>query len=273
MSSLKRTVGDIKTMKIQGARSIAIAGLKALKEIVEKNGFKKEFRRACKLLVSSRPTAVPLFNAIEKVKKEKNIEMIDNLIYYFENVCSVIASFGIKLIKKNSTVLTHCHSTVVVEMLRYTWEKNRKFKVIVTETRPLYQGVTTAKELERIGIPVTFIVDSASGFFAKDVDLMLFGYDAVRKEGIVNKIGSYGLAVLAKENKIPVYFVGETMKFDRRKKIEIEERSPEEVIKKSKLKKCEIRNPAFDVTPWKFVSGIITEKGILKPRKVLRMLK
>ena len=273
MSSIERTVKDIKTMKIWGARSIAIAGLKAIKEIVEKDGFKKEFRRACKLLISSRPTAVLLFNSIEKVRKEKNIKTIDNLIYYFEDVCSIIAPFGIEIIKKNSTVLTHCHSTVVVEMLKYVWKKDRKFKVIATETRPLYQGVITVKELSRIGIPVTFIVDSAAGFFVKDVDLMLFGCDAIRKEGIVNKIGTYGLAVLAKENKIPVYFVGETMKFDRRRKIVIEERNPEEVIKRSKLKKCEIRNPAFDTTPWKFASGIITEKGILKPRKILRMLR
>jgi len=273
MNSLERTVDDIKSLKIQGARSIAIVGLKAIKEIVEKSGFKKEFRKACKLLIDSRPTAVPLFNSIEKLKKERKIESIDNLIYYFENVCSVIAPFGIKLIKKNSTILTHCHSTVVVEMLRYAWGKKKKFKVIATETRPLYQGVITAKELLRIGIPVTFIVDSASGFFVKDVDLMVFGCDAVRKEGVVNKIGTYGLAVLVKENKIPVYFVGETMKFDRRRKIVIEERSSNEVIKKSKLKGSKIRNPAFDITPWKFVSGIITEKGILKSRKVLRMLK
>lgn len=273
MGSLEKTVKDIKSLKIQGARSIAIAGLKAIKEVVEKDGFKGEFKKACKLLASSRPTAVALFNAIEKIKKKKDLETIDNLIYYFENVCSVISPFGIKLIKNNSTILTHCHSTVVVEMLKYAWEKGKRFEVITTETRPLYQGVKTAKELSEARIPVIFIVDSAPGFFINSIDMMIFGCDAIRKEGIVNKVGTYPLAVLAKEKKIPVYFVGETMKYDKRKEIEIEERDPEEIIEKRKLKKCEIKNPAFDITSLKFASGIITERGIFKPRQIARMLK
>lgn len=273
MGLVERTVKDIKKMKIRGARTIAIVGLKALKEVAEKDGFGKKFTKACKLLVSSRPTAVALHNAIEKIKKEKTLESIDDLIYYFENVVSVIAFKNYKLIKNNSSILTHCHSTVVIELLRTAWKKKIRFRVIATETRPLLQGITTAKELSEIGIPVTFIVDSAAGFFVKDIDLMLFGCDAIRKEGIINKIGTYELAVLAKENKIPVYFVGETMKFDRRKKLVIEERNPEEVIKRNRLKKCEIRNPVFDITSFKFVTKIITERGIYTPKQISKFLK
>lgn len=273
MGALERTVGDIKTMRIRGANEIAIAGLNVLRDIAEKEGFGRKFNRACNLLLKTRPTAVPLSNSIEIVKKEKKLERLEKMIFYLENIGDVIGFLNYKIIKRGTTILTHCHSKDVVNFLRRAKEKKKKFNVIVTETRPLYQGIKTAGELSDVGIPVTYIIDSAAGFFSKDIDLMIFGCDAIRKEGVVNKIGTYPLAVLAKENRIPVYFVGGTIKFDRRKKFKIEERRSDEVINRKKLKKCKIRNPAFDVTPWKFIKGVITEKGVLKPRQVLRMLK
>jgi ribose 1,5-bisphosphate isomerase len=273
MDAVEKTAEDIKNLKIQGARSIAIVGLEAIKGVVEENGFKQEFNSACNLLVSSRPTAVALYNAIEKIKKERSLEAIDKMIYYFENVGSLIAWNGFKLIKNNSTILTHCHSSSVVEIFKKAFEKKRKFKVIVTETRPLYQGEKTAKELSEAGIPVVYIDDSAPGHFIKQVDMLILGIDSIRKEGVVNKIGSYMLSILAKENKVSVYFVGETMKLDRRRNFVIEERNPEEVIEPGKLPNVKIENPAFDVTPWKYVAGVITEKGVLKPSQILRMLK
>jgi ribose 1,5-bisphosphate isomerase len=273
MDVVEKTTEDIKNLKIQGARSIAIAGLKSIKAIVEEYGFKQEFNTACKLLVSSRPTAVALYNAIQEIKKEKSLEKINKLIYYFENVGSLIAWHGYKLIKNNSTILTHCHSSSVVEIFKKAFEKKKKFEVIVTETRPLYQGEKTAKELSEAGIPVIYIDDSAPGHFIKQIDMLLLGIDSIRKEGIVNKIGSYMLSVMAKENKVPVYFIGEIMKLDRRKDFVIEERNPEEVIDPGKLPNVKIENPAFDVTPWKYVTAVITEKGILKPKQILRMFK
>jgi len=271
--SIERTVKDIKTMRIRGANAIAIAGLEALKEVEKKEGFGRKFNKACRLLIKARSTAVPLYNSIEIVKKEKKIESIDRMIFYLENIGEVIGFVNFKMIKNNSTILTHCHSRDIVDFLRVAKEKKKKFDVIVTETRPLYQGVKMARELSNLDIPVIYIVDSATGFFSKNIDLMLSGCDAIRREGVVNKIGTYLLAVLAKENKIPLYFVGGTIKFDRRKKFVIEERSSDEIIKQKKLKKCKIRNPAFDITPWKFIKGVITEKGILKPRQILRMLR
>lgn len=275
--SLERTVDDIKTMRIQGARSIAIAGLKSLKRVAEREGFGKRFTRACKLLESARPTAVALHNAIENVKKEKSLKEIERMIYYFENVASVIASQNYNLIKKNSTILTHCHSSVVIELLKKSWEKEIKFRVIATETRPLLQGKITAKELSRVGIPVVYSSDLAFGHFMqlhkRKINIVLFGIDSIRKEGVVNKIGSYPIAVFAKENRIPVYFVGELMKIDKRKKIEIEERNPEEIIMQKELPGVEIENAAFDITPWKYITGVMTERGMLKSQKIKRMLK
>jgi len=273
MGDLEKAVEKIKTMKIRGARKIAIVGVKAIEKIVKKNGFGREFRKACNQLIKARPTAVALYNAVEKIKKEKTMESIDNMNYYLENIGRMIGFINYNVIKNGNTILTHCHSEDVVEFLKTAKEKKMKFKVIVTETRPLYQGTITAKELSDSDIPVTYVIDSAAGYFVKDIDLMIFGCDAVRKEGIVNKIGTYPLAVVAKENKIPVYFVGGTIKFDKRKEIKIEERNPEEIIEKNKLKKCEIRNPVFDITPWKYVTAVISEKGVLKPKQILRLLK
>jgi len=272
MDVVEQTVQDIKTMKAQGARTAALAGLKALKQVAENSGFGYQFERACKSLDSSRPTAVALHNVIEKIRKEKSLDSIEKMIYYFENVSQLIASNGAKIIKNGFTVLTHCHSSVAIEIMKEA-HKKKKFSVIATETRPLYQGEKTARELSDAGIHVIYTDDSAPGFFIKDVDVVLMGVDAIRKEGIVNKIGSYMISVLAKENSIPVYFAGELMKLDRRKKIIIEERNPEEIIDPAKLPNVKIENPAFDITPWKYVAGVITERGILKPNKILRMLK
>lgn len=273
MSMLERTVEDIKNMKIRSARGIAVASLNILKRIAEKEGFGKSFRKASNGLVNARPTAVALYNAIKTVEQKKSLEEIDKMIFYFKNIGDVIGFLNYKIVKNNSTLLTHCHSGTVVDFLKAAKKKKRKFKVIVTETRPRWQGDITSKELVSFGIPVIYIVDSAAGFFAKDIDAMIFGCDAIRKEGVVNKIGSYLLAVFAKENKIPVYFAGGIMKLDRRKKFKIEERSPKEVTRRRETKKFDVRNPAFDITPWKFVRGVITEKGVLKPRQVLRMLR
>lgn len=273
MGIVETTLEDIKSMRIQGARSIALAGLKAIKELGKSEGFGKKFNKACNLLESSRPTAVALHNTLENVMKKKTLEEIDRMIYYFENVSSIIASQNYKLIKKNSIVLTHCHSSSVVEILSKAWEKKIDFDVIVTETRPVLQGKITARELSEDGIPVTYIVDSAAGLLIKDVDMMIVGCDAIRKEGIVNKIGTYPLAVLSKGNGIPVYFVGEILKIDKRKKIVIEERNSNEVIRQRELPKVKIRNPAFDITPWKYIDGVLTEKGIFNLRKIQRMFR
>jgi len=273
---LEKTVGDIRELKIQGARSIALAGLRAVREVAERDGFGRDFAKACKLLTSVRPTAVALYNALEDVKKKRTLEEIDRMIYYFENVSSLIASQDYKLIKNNSTVLTHCHSSVVIELLKKAWEKGVKFRVIATETRPMLQGKTTAKELSEAGIPVVYTDDLACGHMLqlhkRKINIVLFGIDSIRKEGVVNKIGSYVLAVFARENNIPVYFVGELMKIDKRKSIEIEERKPEEIIEQKQLPGVDIENAAFDITPWKYVTAVATEKGVLKLEQIKRLL-
>ena len=277
MGSLEKTVEDIKRVKVQGAKEIAIYALKFLKNFCRKNGFKLKFEVAARVLEEARPTAVVLHNCLEILKKRKRLRTIDQLIKKLESSTKKIAKVGSKVIKDNSKIMTYCHSSEALAVIAEAKRMNKKFSVIACITEPLEQGVKTAKELTSLKIPVALIMDNAIGFFIKEVDSVIVGCDAIRKEGIINKIGTYLLAISAKENKKPFYVVGSTMKFDRRKKIIIEERPPEEVERKIaqriNRKKIKIRNVAFDSTPWKYVTRVITEKGILKPREVLRLLK
>jgi len=139
----------------------------------------------------------------------------------------------------------------------------------------MMQGKITARELTEAGVPVVYTDDMAFGHLwqmhKRKINIVLMGIDSIRKDGIVNKVGSYPIAVFAKENRIPVYFVGELMKIDRRKKIEIEERNPEEIIKQIELPKAKLENPSFDSTPYKYIDKIICEKGILTPRQLLKL--
>lgn len=270
--SLDQLIKNIRDLNIQGAKQIAIESLKFLREYAKDGGFDAEFNRICDTIERTRPTAVVLHNCLEIVKKERTIDSINRLLSQISRSTSEIGRRGSILIKNNSAIMTHCHSGDALSVVKQAWKNKKKISIYATETRPREQGVTTALELSGMKIPVTLITDSAAGFFIKDVDMIIVGSDAMRKEGIVNKIGTYVLAVLAKENKIPFYVVGSTLKLDNRKKIIIEERSAGEVFIE-RMKYLQVRNPAFDITPWKYVTRVVTEKGVMTPANVLRMLK
>ncbi len=262
---LNLLIRKIKNIEIQGAKEIAIESLKFLKTFALKNGFGKKFDVVCKELESARPTAVVLHNCIEIIKKERSIEAIDKLLEQLQT--DNISKHGLKVIRKKSVIMTHCHSSEAISLIKKTMPK----KVFATETDPKEQGVKTAKELAKEKVSVVLIIDSASGFFMPEVDYVIVGADAIRKEGVVNKIGTYPLGALAKEHKKPFYVVADSLKIDTRRNFVIEERPAEEVHKK--IKGVKIRNPAFDITPWKFVTGVIMESGVFKPVKIKEMIK
>jgi ribose 1,5-bisphosphate isomerase len=279
MESLEKVVRDIKSVKVQGAKEIAIYALKFLKKFCKKNGFGLKFEVACYILEEARPTAVVLHNCLEILKKRKKMKTFDYLLNRLENSTKRLAKIGSKLIKNNFKIITHCHSGEALAVIKQAWKEGKKISVIATETDPLEQGVKTAKELSKLKIPVTLITDNAAGFFMKEVDCAIVGADALRvfpPLGVVNKIGTLHLALAAKEFNKPFYVVANTLKIDRRKKFVIEERPAKEVYreilhKKEINKKIKIRNPAFDLTPYKFVTKIITEKGIKDPKEILAM--
>jgi ribose 1,5-bisphosphate isomerase len=271
MGSLKKLIEDIKSIKIQGAKEIAIHSLIFLEKFCKKYGFGRKFDIITRKLENVRPTAVVLHNCLEILRKERNLETINKLLNELNEATNKIAKIGGKLLKNNFKIMTHCHSSEVLAVIKKAWNEGRKISVYATKTEPKYQGIKTVKELAELKVPVTLIIDSAVNFFMPDTDIVIIGSDAIRKEGAYNKIGSMFLALSAKENKKPLYIVANTFKLDRRNEITIEERSPHEVY--HSLKGVKIRNPAFEKIPWKFITGVVTEKGILKEKDIRKMLR
>ena len=186
----------------------------------------------------------------------------------------ILAEKAQPIIKNNCKIMTKCHSSDVIAVLKLAKMRGKNITVYALETEPKHQGILTAKELSKFGIKTILIEDPACGFFIKDIDIALVGCDAIRKEGIYNKIGTYVLALVAKKHKKPFYVAGTSFKLDKRKKIEIEERPIDEVYKGIKeTKYMKIRNPAFDLTPYELITRIITEQGIMTPANIKRLLK
>ena len=173
-------------------------------------------------------------------------------------------------------VFTHCHSSTVTHLLSKAKKDGKRFEVVCTETRPVFQGRITAKEMLALGVKATFIVDSAARSFMRDVDIVIVGADAITSEGnVINKIGTGTIALLAHEARKPFYVVAELLKFDPATACgeyeKIEERSPDEVWKDAP-KALNVRNPAFDVTRRDFIHGIICEEGIIPPHSVKEVM-
>lgn len=251
---LEELVNKIKEVRIQGARRIALESLRFLENLAAQRGFGPEFEEACERLRSARPTAVVLFNCLEELKRVRSREKLRELISRLESSPEKIAGFSGKL-GRNLSILTHCHSTEAVALIKAVEPE----VVYATETRPLYQGVKTAEELSESGIETVLITDSASGAVIRDVDVAIFGCDAIRREGVVNKVGTLPMAALTRAFGKKVIFAGTELKLDRREVFTLEERDPSEVH--PGIPGVKIRNPAFDVTPWRFVSGFVTDVG------------
>ncbi|MBS7609036.1 ribose 1,5-bisphosphate isomerase [Candidatus Bathyarchaeota archaeon] len=293
----------IKTMEIRGAALIAETAVSCLKSIAERsraketNEFIKELDIVARRLLDTRPTAVSLPNAIRYVMyrvlqaeergegidslREITVKACDEFIKNAKEAIGKIAEIGARRISDGDVIMTHCHSTAVVAILKAAKAMGKSISVYATETRPLYQGRLTAEQLLQNDIPVTLIVDSASRYFMKRVDKVLVGADAVAANGaVVNKIGTSMVALAAHEARTLFFVAAETFKFSPEtiigELIKIEERPKEEIlppeIAMKGLKGIEVRNPAFDVTPPDYIDLIITERGIIPPQAALTVI-
>ena len=253
---VRKIIENIKTIKIQGARNIAREAVKAY--------FLQPSQKTKKFLLNSRPTEPMMENVLNLAEKGISKKEILN---HFDESQNKINKLVIKLIKNNYVVFTHCHSSNVVSALIYARKKKRNFEVYNTETRPLFQGRKTALKLKQNGIKVTLFVDSSVGIAlskeqgTKKANLVFLGADALTESGIINKVGSETIAKLAKIEKIPCYIVADSWKFTN-KKITLESRSLNEIWDKAP-KNIKIKNPSFEFVPKKYITGIITEYGIL----------
>jgi methylthioribose-1-phosphate isomerase len=265
----------IKDMVVRGAPAIGCAA--AFGVVLGKGN-----EQAYEVLAKSRPTAVNLFWALERMKKAKDLEK-EALAIFAEDLAAnrEIGRLGAGLIRERARVMTHCNTGALATagygtalgVIRSS--KDKGISVIANETRPYLQGARlTAWELVQEGIPCTLITDSMAGHFMSkgEVDVVVVGADRIAANGdVVNKIGTYALAVLAKRHGIPFYVAAPLSTFDLKipdgSHILIEERPAEEVTGYRGTRWAPegvgVRNPAFDVTPAELVTGIICEKGIV----------
>ena len=268
---------SIRDMVVRGAPAIGCA---AAFGVVLGQGKKEAFE----LLAKSRPTAVNLFWALERMRKAKDLEAEAQAIFEEDLAANqAMGKLGAVLIPEHARVMTHCNTGALATagygtalgVIRAS--KDKKISVIANETRPYLQGARlTAWELMQEGIPCTLITDSMAGHLMSkgEVDVIVVGADRIAANGdVANKIGTYPLAVLAKRHGIPFYVAAPLSTFDPSipdgSKIPIEERPAAEVTGYGKTRWAPqgvaVRNPAFDVTPAELITGIICEKGVAKP--------
>ena len=310
-----QVVDAIRKMVIRGAPAIGVAAAMGLalgaRRIKSQNRstFERHFLGICEQMAKARPTASNLFWAIESMQKvlEENPkadvgelkvllrQKADALLAEDQTINRAIGLHGQTVVPEGATVLTHCNAGALATagygtalgVVRAAWEAGKSIQVLADETRPFLQGSRlTAWELQQDNIPVTLITDSMAGYLMSKgkVQIIVVGADRVAANGdIANKIGTYSLAVLAKENKVPFYVAAPLSTVDLSvasgKDIPIEERDPREVTHSLGQAIAPVGvnawNPAFDVTPNRFIEGIITEKGIArKPyKKTLKVMK
>lgn len=298
IKTIDKMAEAIKNLRVRGAPLLGAAaafGL-ALTACHSKANSKEELlaklENSAKILKSTRPTAVNLFWAADRILSKArsfsgNAEKLKSLVIQEAQKIAdedseanrAIGKNGAELINDGDSVLTHCNAgeLATVEygtalgVIRAAWNQGKRIKVIATETRPLLQGARlTTYELKRDGIPVTLITDSMVGYVMHKrlVNKVVVGADRIVRDAVVNKIGTFTIAVLAHEHGVPFYVAAPKSTFDIKHKaaeVIIEERKPTEVThfanNPTAAQGTGVLNPAFDITPLKYVSAIIHESG------------
>jgi ribose 1,5-bisphosphate isomerase len=277
-------------MEVRGAGRIARFAAEVLMRFAEEieKDFDEKMSEASKILLNTRPTAVSLYNSVNYVmnysgdsveeKRKDVIRRAREFIQWVDSAKREIGRIGARRIRSGSTILTHCNSSAALSVIKEAARKG-DIRVYATESRPRYQGHITVRELADEGIDVTLIVDSAVRYFMREMDYVIVGADAITVNGaLINKIGTSQIALCASEARIPFIVAAETYKFSPKtlsgETVVIEERDPSEVapesIRKSGVK---VRNPAFDITPRRYIDLIVTEIGAIPPEMAYVVIK
>ncbi|MFC2172157.1 S-methyl-5-thioribose-1-phosphate isomerase [Acidobacteriota bacterium] len=294
----------IKNLSVRGAPAIGVSAALGIALGVhgfagdDSKAFERLFDEVCDIMSKTRPTAVNLFWAIKQMRyvaesrqgdppqeiKEALLKKALSIRREDEEINRNMGWFGQDVIPDDATVLTHCNAGALacadygtaLGVIRAAVEKGKKVKVFADETRPILQGARlTAWELQKDGIPVTLITDNMAGYVMKQgmIDVVVVGADRVAANGdVANKIGTYSVAVLARENNVPFYVAAPLSTYDAEVPdglhIPIEQRDPSEVTVINGVQTApegiDVFNPAFDITPNELIAGIITEKGIVR---------
>ncbi len=300
----REVANAIRSMVIRGAPAIGVAAAMGVAlgvrsaDVSTPEELDRHFHRVCEVMASTRPTAVNLFWAIERMKRSYEqaraggVDAVraalirEALAVHAEDVDANrrMGRYGQELIPDNARILTHCNAGALATagygtalgVVRAAVEAGKTVQVLADETRPFLQGARlTAWELAQDGIPVTVITDNMAGHFMHlgRVDCVIVGADRIAANGdVANKIGTYSVAVLAKENNVPFFVAAPVSTLDLSipdgSRIPIEERDPDEVRKIREVPVtspgAKVENPAFDVTPHRYVSAIITDHGVAR---------
>ncbi len=295
---VRETASDISSMEIRGAATIAAAAARALGEQARRTdaadpaAFEAAMRTAARHLYETRPTAVSLPNALRFVlrRMEGNrvetlrssvLDSVESFTARLDRAQADLGAVGANRLRDGDTVMTHCHSTDAIACIRTAVEQGKTISAIVKETRPRNQGHITAEDLVDIGVDVTLIVDGAARRYLNDVDHVLVGADSIAADGsVINKIGTSGLAVSARDRGTPIMVAAQTLKLHPATMtghtVEIEQREETEVIEtetRQSIGDIEVRNPAFDVTPPRYVDAIVTERGQFPPESIVVLMR
>ena len=275
-------IAAIKNMTVRGAPAIGVSAAFAV-ALAELGG--ADLEKAAAEIKAARPTAVNLFWAVDRVLASSDDALIEALKMYEEDMATnrAIGKYGAQIIDDGDTILTHCNAGALacvdygtaLGVIRAARDAGKSISVICDETRPRGQGASLSVwEMQQENIPVKLIPDVASGFLMSQgkIDKVVIGADRIAKGGVVNKVGSFMVALAAKHHDIPFYVAAPYSTFDNEISIYdtvIEERDGDEVRYYGGARICpegtEVINPAFDVTPKELITGIITEKGIIDP--------
>jgi methylthioribose-1-phosphate isomerase len=291
--TLEELIDAIQRLKVRGAPALGAVGAFGVVLACTNEKSKETVKTKVERLQKARPTAVNLSYGVNRTlnaalrgknmqeMKEYALEEARRIADEDVAVNKKIGEYGSELLEDGDVVLTHCNAGrlacvdwgTALGVIRTAIEKGKRIEVIACETRPLNQGSRiTTWELLQDEIPVTLIADSMSAVVMREgkVDKVIVGADRVVKEGVINKIGTYMHAVVAKEHNIPFYVAAPLSSFDLKrscKEVEIEERSPDELIffgaTQIAPREVQVYNPAFDFTPFALIAAVITEKGII----------
>jgi ribose 1,5-bisphosphate isomerase len=296
--AVRRTAEDIGSMEIRGAATIAAAAAEALGEQAAASDaespdpFRAELRAAARVLYDTRPTAVSLPNALRYVLRDVEGETVERLrasvrasvsefCRRLDTAQNDLGRVGANRLRDGDTIMTHCHSTDVLACVETAVEQGKSLSAYVKETRPRNQGHITAEALAEMGVDVTLVVDSAARRYLNDVDHVLVGADSIAADGsVINKIGTSGLAVNARDRGTPIVCAAQTIKLHpdtlTGHTVDIEMRDEREVIDAETAEGIgdpEVLNPAFDVTPPRYVDAIVTERGQFPPESIVTLMR
>lgn len=295
--SFQNLVSKIKEISLDnasGANELARKTLDIYLEYLQttkttnKQTFLKELTKLGTLLATAQASMTAIGNIVDIINNRANTDIAKKSISELKHELQdhltklraeinqskeLIAEQAVKIIPNNSTIITYSHSSTILDIITKAAATKKISRIIISESRPLLEGLEAAEEFLKLNIPVTVIADAAVGFYCKEADLALVGADTLLSDGsVVHKVGTYLLAMACHDQHKPFYVAGNLLKLSKtatlEKPVNIEPKPQSEITQKSELKKAEIRNIYFDITPSKYITKIITEKGIFPPTNI-----